>query len=73
MKAEVTLHGTITTVQPLDDEARAWFLEHFPPEVLVHGSAFVVEPRYLPPILEGFVEDGGEVSELSSLSPWEPH
>ena len=60
MKAEVTLHGTITTVQPLDPEARAWFDGHLNADVTLWGSAYVIEPRYLTPILEGFIGDGGE-------------
>jgi hypothetical protein len=61
MRAEVTLHGTLTTVQPLDGEAKGWFDEHLQIEPWqMFGTAYVIEPRYLPPILEGFVADGGE-------------
>jgi len=61
MRATVENHGTIMLIQPLDSAATSWFEEHLNPEKLMHGTAYVVEPRYLPPILEGFVEAGGEV------------
>jgi len=52
-------HGSICILQALTDEAKAWVDEHLPEDALTWGpNGTVIEPRYLPPILDGIEGDG---------------
>ena len=52
-------HGSIILVRPGDDDVRRWLEEHTEPvDALWLGGALVVEPRYLPDIVEGLVAYG---------------
>jgi hypothetical protein len=51
-------HGSIALLQPITDEALLWADENLPEDASMWATTFVVEPRYLPLILEGIVADG---------------
>ena len=63
MLLSVENHGTICLLQPHDKRAANWLLENLAQdeEVLQWQGARVVEPRYVAPIVEGFLEAGGEL------------
>ena len=54
----VSHHGSVSLLQPLTPSARIWIKENITPDHLTFGSAVVIEPRYLEPILDGIVNDG---------------
>lgn len=60
MKMDYQDHGSVCIMTPKDDEARAWVEEHIPDDAQWFGEGFVVEPRYVADIAEGFVSDGGK-------------
>lgn len=49
--------GTITILIPLTDVGREWLDEHLH-EPLTWGRGYVVEHRYVWPIIEGMLDDG---------------
>jgi hypothetical protein len=51
-------HGTIVLVRPHSDDVKSWLEEHTDEEAQWFGSALVVEPRYVAPIVEALVEEG---------------
>lgn len=52
-------HGSICLLRPLTRLAESWLDEHLDgDDVQYFGNAAAVEPRYLPPILEGIQNDG---------------
>lgn len=51
-------HGSIVTLRPLTDAARAWIADHLPDDAPRLGNAVGIEPRHVQPILEG-IEDAG--------------
>jgi len=52
-------HGSITTLLPLNDEARGWLEEHTNgDDVTWFGGALVIEPRYVGAIIDGIIADG---------------
>jgi len=52
-------HGSICVLTALSDEAQAWVDEHLPEDAQIWGpNGTVIEPRYLPPILDGIEADG---------------
>lgn len=59
MALRVCDEGSLVLLQPVDDAARAWLAENLDPDGHMFGTAHVVEPRYVAPILEGFQSDGG--------------
>ena len=59
MSIRVENHGSIVLLRPMNDEAREWLTNNV--QEYRWGLAFVVEPRYVGPILEGFSEAGGEI------------
>lgn len=55
----VTNHGSICVLTALTDGARDWVNEHLPEDRQTWGTdGTVVEPRYLPAILDGLGEHG---------------
>ena len=54
-------HGSIVLLQPHTSVGRIWAEDHIG-HALRFGLAFVVEPRYLWPILDGIYADGLEVT-----------
>ena len=54
-------HGSLFLLRPLSTAAKDWMGEHLPvddPETQFWGSAIVIEPRYLGPIVDGILADG---------------
>jgi hypothetical protein len=54
----ISYHGSIVLVHPATEEGRTWLTNHLNDETQYLGDAAVVEPRYLPLILEGMLQDG---------------
>ena len=62
MKARVENHGSVCIFYALDPEAEAWVDGHISNEAQLWGrDGTVVEPRYVGALVEGFINDGGEV------------
>jgi len=58
---ELENHGSLFLLRPLNPAADEWMTERLPmdhPETQFWGSAIVIEPRYVAPIVEGIVADG---------------
>jgi hypothetical protein len=58
-------HGSVCLLQPLTPAGESWFNEHLPidsPEAQFFGDSMVIEPRYVPDILAGIVNDGLRVT-----------
>lgn len=51
-------HGSIAVLTPVSDEAEDWVLAYLPEDAQQWGRGVVIEPRYLPPIIEGIEGDG---------------
>jgi hypothetical protein len=54
-------HGSVFLLRPLNSVAKDWMDEHLPmdsPETQFWGSAIVIEPRYIAPIVDGILADG---------------
>lgn len=52
-------HGSICILQALTEEVQAWVDQHLPADAQTWGPhGTVIEPRYLPPILDGIADDG---------------
>lgn len=51
-------HGTIAVLTPLTEEAEDWVVSYLPEDAQQWGRGVVIEPRYLPPIIEGIEADG---------------
>lgn len=55
----VTDHGTIQILQPRTEEAEVWIEQHISEDAQRWGrNGVVIEPRYLPPIIDGIQDDG---------------
>jgi hypothetical protein len=50
-------HGSIMILQPLSAEAKVWAEENLG-EAMRWGGGVVIEPRYLPPIIDGILGEG---------------
>lgn len=59
LQLDITDHGTIALVRPMTAYAREWLVENVSQDEAHHwwGDSLVVEPRYLGPLLEGFLGD----------------
>ena len=57
----ITNHGTLTVLHAMNEAATEWLHKRLDPDVQRFGDGFVVEPRYLEPIIEGAVNSGFEV------------
>lgn len=57
MDIRIENHGTICLLRPLTEAAEEWIDEHVDTPTW-WGPAVVVEPRYVPPIIEGLQADG---------------
>ena len=58
---ELANHGSLFLLSPLNSAAKDWMAEHLPmdnPETQFWGSAIVIEPRYVSPIVDGILADG---------------
>ncbi len=55
-------HLSLFLLRPVSTAGFAWIEEHLPPDRMTFGSAVVIEPRYVGPILVGLQEDGMAVS-----------
>jgi hypothetical protein len=55
----IQYHGTVTLLKPLTDACAEWVEENVAAEDWQWlGGALAVEPRYLPPLVEGLIEAG---------------
>lgn len=58
---EIENHGSLCLLRPLNPVATHWMQENLPmrnPETQFWGSAIIIEPRYLGPIVDGIIGDG---------------
>jgi len=55
-------HGSLMLVRPLTKDVDEWLHEHVDPEAQWFGKALVVEPRYLPNLLNGMIDEGFVIS-----------
>jgi hypothetical protein len=58
---ELANHGSLYLLCPLNSAAKDWMEENLPmdnPETQFWGSAIVIEPRYVAPIVDGIIGDG---------------
>lgn len=53
----VNNQGSITLLVPYTDAGRDWLVEHLH-EPMMWGGGYVVEPRYVWPIIEDMIDDG---------------
>jgi len=61
MELQARDEGSIWLLDPQDAEAQGWLDENLS-EPMMFGDAYVVEPRYVDAICEGFEEAGGIVN-----------
>ena len=54
---EIINQGSLTLVKPLTEFAQEWWKDNVDDDAQMMGQYFVVEPRYLQNILEGFAAD----------------
>lgn len=54
----VSNHGSIALLGAASTAAAEWAEEHLGEEPMRHAGAYVIEPRYLPAILQGIAEAG---------------
>lgn len=63
MDIRITNHGSIVILHAISEAAREWLDENLAGDVQTWGSTgYVVEPRYVDPIIDGAIADGLEVS-----------
>lgn len=55
--------GSLYRLWPLTDQARTWVAKNLVEPVTWHGSAVVIETRYMQDILHGIAEDGLRVEQ----------
>lgn len=62
--ADFTLndHGSIFILTPLSETANSWCDEYLPDDAQRWGAGYVVEPRYIEPIVSGIVADGMSIA-----------
>jgi hypothetical protein len=60
-QAQLENHGSIWLLRPLDGAAREWLNETAPSDAQFFGDALVIEPRYVPGVIEAFTSAGGEL------------
>lgn len=55
----VAAHGSITILTPQTDAGQSWADDNLPEDAFRCGNrGYVVEPRYIAPIIEGIQQDG---------------
>ena len=54
---EIINQGSLALVLPITETAKSWWTDNVDPECMRSGPFYVVEPRYLLNILEGFAAD----------------
>ena len=54
---EIINQGSLALVLPVTETAKSWWTDNVDPECMRSGPFYVVEPRYLQNILEGFAAD----------------
>lgn len=63
MDIRITNHGSIVILHAISEAAREWLDENLAGDVQTWGpTGYVVEPRYVDPIIDGAIADGLEVS-----------
>jgi hypothetical protein len=72
MDFEVHDHGSLWIIIPRSEAAIVWADEHLPEDALTWGAGVVVEPRYVPAILEGIMADGLSIGHGYDLGPEGP-
>lgn len=58
MDFNLTDHGSIVVLRPMNDEAREWIDFNVDPDAQWFGRGVVIEHRYVNDIVEGIVSDG---------------
>lgn len=54
----LTNHGSIVTIRPMNEEAQTWWDDNVDPDAQMFGGAYVVEPRYVEQIVTGMTGEG---------------
>lgn len=62
MELQIKDEGSIFLLDAGNEEAATWLADHLDSEAMRWGSAYVVEPRYVDDIVQGFEADGGTVN-----------
>ncbi|HEX7013600.1 MAG TPA: hypothetical protein VF161_12670 [Steroidobacteraceae bacterium] len=63
MDIRITNHGSIVILHAISEAAREWLDANLADDVQTWGpTGYVVEPRYVDPIIEGAIADGLEIS-----------
>ncbi len=57
-------HGTICILFPASEAGIAWADLHLPDDALRWARGYVIEPRYVAPIIDGIIADGLSVGAL---------
>jgi hypothetical protein len=55
--------GSLVILDPLNDAATSWAEGRLEESVMRWGSGFVIEPRYLPPIIQALLVEGFGLEE----------
>lgn len=68
-------HGSLCFLEPTDDEACVWVVEHIDLDASFQPipGQVLLEPRYAEDVLTGIVLDGGVIHYDSYCSPNPPH
>ena len=59
----LTNHGSICLLRPFTPSGDEWLGANLADDAQMWGDAFVVEPRYVAPIVEGAINDGLTVGQ----------
>lgn len=60
----VSNHGTIFLLKPQSEAAREWCKNHLPADLQTLGESIAVEPRHIPRIARGIMEDGMNFEDM---------
>jgi hypothetical protein len=58
MDVQFENHGSLWLARPLTTAGKAWIENNISDEAQWFGLALVIEPRYVPDIVEGMANDG---------------
>lgn len=61
---EIENHGTLVLVKPITEFAKEWWYKNVDPHADMYGKFFVVETRYLEPIMQGFYDTRVEIGDI---------
>ena len=60
---EVRNEGSIFLLRPITEAAQIWCDEHLPEDAQLWGASYVIEHRYIRPIVEALVAEGYKFDE----------